>query len=68
MEDTGFSVPPEKSSRFANCYAYTENNPLKLNDRAADTRYTPEKVKTFSGGGGLVSTLSDYFQLFFGFF
>lgn len=62
MEDTGFTVPETKIGRFASCYTPVENNPLHLTDEPASSEYRAGKVTTFSGGGGLVSTLSDYFR------
>ena len=62
MADTGFSLPKGKIDRFADCYEFTSENSLKCVDGASDSRYLQGKVKTFSGGGGLVSTLSDYFR------
>lgn len=62
MTDTGFSVPDKKIDRFASCYTPVEDNPLHLVDQPEDSNYRTDKVTTFSGGGGLVSTLSDYFR------
>ncbi len=62
MADTGFSVPDTKIGRFASCYTPVGDNPLHLVDRPENSNYRADKVTTFSGGGGLVSTLSDYFR------
>ena len=59
MPDTGFSVPPEKLSRFA--ANYTRTNGLTVIDRPADSKFA-KKVTFFSGGGGLVSTARDYMR------
>ncbi|HUC84590.1 MAG TPA: serine hydrolase domain-containing protein [Candidatus Acidoferrales bacterium] len=60
MKDTGFSVPPEKLSRFAANYARTNGN-LKVIDVPAESKFA-KPVTFFSGGGGLVSTARDYMR------
>lgn len=62
MVDTGFSVPESAVDRFADCFLRTEKNPLVCSERAAGSPYLAGKPDTFSGGGGLVSTLDDYFR------
>ncbi len=62
MVDTGFSVEPAKTDRFADCYVFDPGNPLKLADSGHNSGYLQGRVDTFSGGGGLVSTLDDYFR------
>ncbi len=62
MVDTAFGVPASKADRFAHCYAFTPSDSLKLIDPAIGSQFGADKVDTFSGGGGLVSTLSDYFR------
>ncbi len=62
MTDTGFSVPAEKVARFADCYTKTETESLLRSDTAAESEFLESEVTTFSGGGGLVSTLDDYFR------
>jgi CubicO group peptidase (beta-lactamase class C family) len=63
MVDTGFVVPEAKAARFANCYVYDAAKGLfPLPRAAAYDRYTPGKNKLLSGGGGLVSTVSDYLR------
>jgi CubicO group peptidase (beta-lactamase class C family) len=58
MEDTAFSVPPEKVDRLSTLYGKTENDDLAMLD---DTIYGDYfNVRAYSGGGGLVSTMSDY--------
>ena len=59
MRDTGFSVPPEKLSRFA--ANYTRTNGLKVIDTPADSKFA-KRVTFFSGGGGLVGTARDYMR------
>jgi len=60
MVDTSFSVPPEKLARFSPCYAETETEKIVMNDGVQNSTY--RNVKCYSGGGGLVSTLEDYFK------
>lgn len=63
MTDTGFYVPPEKMNRFTNLYIYTKEKGLTPSSQEeAYNRYSREKNKLFSGGGGLVSTASDYMR------
>ncbi|WP_293610349.1 serine hydrolase [Ponticaulis sp.] len=65
MVDTGFTIPTSKLDRFASCYA---RNPLTkeitLADKGDETssycREGKDPQRLLSGGGGLVSTLSDY--------
>ena len=61
MVDTDFHVPKEKHDRFAANYSATPAGKLDLIDDPAKSRYlAPRKVN--SGGGGLVSTASDYLR------
>lgn len=62
MKDTFFALPEDRIDRFADCFVWTEDDPLLLFDRAKDSSFVGERVTTFSGGGGLVSTLDDYFR------
>ncbi len=62
MSDTAFSVSDEQLDRFADCYVKTDDSPLTLMDAAQHTVFHTSRVKCFSGGGGLLSTLSDYFR------
>lgn len=62
MVDTAFSVPESKISRYADCYTKMPGDPLFCTDPAEQSEFLESEVKTFSGGGGLVSTLDDYFQ------
>ncbi len=62
MVDTAFSVPPGKVERFADCYTKTPGDPLLCTDEAHSSAFLEASVETFSGGGGLVSTLDDYFR------
>ena len=60
MVDTGFSVPDEKVGRYAALYKPDDQTGLEI-------VYTPplatgQRTFFFSGGGGLVSTASDYIR------
>ncbi|MBB6091757.1 CubicO group peptidase (beta-lactamase class C family) [Povalibacter uvarum] len=61
MKDTDFSVPPDKQSRLAACYAATPEGGMRLQDDPQRSPFlkTPHFV---SGGGGLISTLGDYLR------
>jgi CubicO group peptidase (beta-lactamase class C family) len=61
MKDTGFFVPNDKHNRFVSLYQCTPETPLVLMESAADSPLT-RPIQTLSGGGGLVSTLDDYFR------
>jgi CubicO group peptidase (beta-lactamase class C family) len=61
MVDTDFFVPPAKHDRLAANYQRGTDGKLALIDDPAKSRYlAPRKVN--SGGGGLVSTASDYLR------
>lgn len=62
MADTGFEVPHEKRDRFAALYGPHRDGGLRLLDAAADSGYREGRVSTQSGGGGLVTTLDDYWR------
>jgi CubicO group peptidase (beta-lactamase class C family) len=67
MVDTDFWVPPEKAERFITMYAPTDLlDPMKPGMVKADDpeagQYNVQRVLQ-SGGGGLVSTMSDYLSL-----
>ena len=61
MIDTDFHVHAGKESRFAACYAVSPKGGMDLQDDPAKSPYLapPSLV---SGGGGLVSTASDYLR------
>jgi len=61
MVDTGFTVPEAARERFAASYMRGQKGQLALLDDPADSPYCRPK-SFFSGGGGLVSTASDYFR------
>jgi CubicO group peptidase (beta-lactamase class C family) len=61
MTDTDFHVPAAKHDRFAANYNAGPGGKLVLLDDPAKSRYlAPRRVN--SGGGGLVSTASDYLR------
>jgi len=60
MEDTSFSVPPNRIDRFATLYGKTEKGALDLIDTATGGSYF--NVHLHSGGHGLVSTTADYLR------
>lgn len=61
MVDTGFEVSDEKLDRFASLYRATEDGGMALVENASKSLYR-KGVKTYSGGGGLVSCVSDYLR------
>lgn len=61
MVDTGFTVPADKVERFAANYVRGPDKALQLEDDPQDSVYI--RPRSFlSGGGGLVSTASDYLR------
>lgn len=60
MEDTAFSVPPEKVGRFATLYGKTEKGDLEVLDTATGGDYLDVRLQ--AGGQGLVSTAADYLR------
>lgn len=61
MDDTGFFVPPESLDRFSTMYQTSLLGGLSASDRPATSRFA-SRPKMLSGGGGLVSTASDYLR------
>ena len=61
MVDTGFYVPASKLDRFAANYNSNGKGKLSLKDAPENSRYL-KNPKLLSGGGGLVSTISDYMK------
>lgn len=62
MEDTFFEVPKNKVDRFGTNHRYDkEAGKLTVMDSPATSQYTKE-VTFFSGGGGLISTATDYMR------
>jgi CubicO group peptidase (beta-lactamase class C family) len=60
MVDTAFFVPDEKLDRFAANYVPTKDEKLELLDDSETSDYR-KSPKCLSGGGGMVSTASDYY-------
>jgi CubicO group peptidase (beta-lactamase class C family) len=61
MVDTAFWVPPEKAGRLAFTYGPAETGGLKAL-RPPQVADITQKTRNPSGGGGLVSTVGDYFR------
>ena len=61
MKDTDFFVPAVKRSRFSAVYGPAENGGLKLVDDPNNSVFNRPNRHP-SGGGGLVSTASDYLR------
>ncbi len=62
MRDTAFRVPPEKIDRLPACYSFNrQTKTLEVYDDVANSAWRPEPPFE-SGGGGLVSTIDDYFS------
>jgi CubicO group peptidase (beta-lactamase class C family) len=61
MDDTSFFVPPEKLERFGPLYSYSEQEGLTPVDEVVASPFIKSDVIP-SGGGGLVSTMPDYYR------
>lgn len=61
MVDTDFYVHAGKENRFAACYSVSPKGGMDLQDDPAKSPYL-EAPAMVSGGGGLVSTASDYLK------
>ena len=61
MKDTAFHVSSEKLDRLPTCYFFNrQTNTLDVFDDVVNSAWRPEPPFE-SGGGGLVSTIDDYF-------
>ncbi|MEP5763305.1 MAG: serine hydrolase domain-containing protein [Halieaceae bacterium] len=60
MSDTAFSITPDKEARFAACYQRNMDKSVTLQDDPQDSDYRERSF--FSGGGGLISTIGDYYR------
>lgn len=60
MHDTAFEIAPDKVERFASCYQRNLAKELELADDGQDSRFAQRSF--YSGGGGLVSTVGDYYR------
>ncbi len=61
MSETSFSVPDSLSDRFASLYKYKTGDRFSLLESKQDSQFRGE-IKRFQGGGGLVSTASDFLR------
>ncbi len=61
MPDTGFHVPADRLDRLATNYTRMPDKSLRIEDDAAASAYAAPPA-FLSGGGGLVSTASDYLR------
>ncbi|MAL99135.1 MAG: serine hydrolase [Alteromonadaceae bacterium] len=61
MHDTGFTVGADKLDRFSACYQHQPGDRFALQDDPATSFFSGESCY-FSGGGGLISTIDDYFR------
>jgi CubicO group peptidase (beta-lactamase class C family) len=61
MVDTAFYVPKEKLNRFAELYTYDKQGKLMVETGGFNHDFS-KKPSLPSGGGGLVSTASDYMR------
>lgn len=62
MKDAGFFVPEDKRARFATNYRDEGNGQLSVTPAGSPpTDYTKQPTMA-SGGGGLVSTIEDYYR------
>jgi CubicO group peptidase (beta-lactamase class C family) len=61
MSDTVFHLSGRNLGRFSALYQATSENLMRLADPRKGSVYS-DKVTTLSGGAGLLSTASDYFQ------
>lgn len=61
MVDTAFHIDPNKTNRFATLYQVTPENPLAVLDEPETSGYLPP-VTMYSGGGGMISTVGDYYR------
>lgn len=59
MRDTFFTVPADKAHRLAACYRFDPQSTMALIDDPAKSPWLREPA-LHSGGGGLISSLSDY--------
>ncbi|MDG2500312.1 MAG: serine hydrolase [Flavobacteriaceae bacterium] len=67
MTDTSFYLPDSKKNRLTTVYIYSEDNglkraPYKGTFDSQGSHYIDGPKKSFSGGAGLLSTSSDYYN------
>ncbi|MDH3379035.1 MAG: beta-lactamase family protein [Gammaproteobacteria bacterium] len=61
MHDSSFTITPDRLDRLAALYGYTDGDRMSLLENTESTRLL-DKVSTFSGGAGLLSTMADYYR------
>lgn len=61
MKDTGFYVPKDKVHRLGANYGPDENGGITVIDKPTTSAFA-EPTRFLSGGGGLISTASDYIR------
>jgi len=66
MHDTAFAVDADRVDRFATLYGYLEDDPLARLEPEGASPFVPSQsgvpLRLHSGGGGLVSTATDYWR------
>ena len=62
MEDTGFSCAKEKVERLASLYEHHPKKGPVLVDTGGSKTARVKKRKMLSGGGGLLSSMADYYR------
>jgi CubicO group peptidase (beta-lactamase class C family) len=62
MEDTFFTVPPDKSHRLPPSFAWHPTEKMTPVDHPGADSHWAKGWKFESGGGGLASTVSDYYR------
>jgi CubicO group peptidase (beta-lactamase class C family) len=60
MHDTSFSIEPDKVARFASCYQRNMKKEMELSDDGQSSEFADRSFH--SGGGGLISTVGDYYR------
>ncbi|HEY7775304.1 MAG TPA: serine hydrolase domain-containing protein [Kineobactrum sp.] len=60
MVDTAFNIDPDKVDRLASCYERNAAKQLVCNDDGQGSMFRDREF--YSGGGGLLSTVSDYYR------
>ena len=60
MADTSFEIAPDKVARFASCYQRNQQKEMELSDDGQHSQYA--QCSFHSGGGGLISTVGDYYR------
>ncbi|HAN69087.1 MAG TPA: serine hydrolase [Halieaceae bacterium] len=60
MVDTAFNITPDKVQRLASCYERDAAKKLVCNDDGQASQFRDRVF--YSGGGGLLSTVGDYFR------